>query len=199
MSTPMRVISEAIHAGSGPSPLRGSHAERPATTEGGTDGDHESRTSAWGCATAVDVLVFILLVVVIVKAGEPPLSISRFLGARGNKPRQRRSCRRRMWYKSRPMVRRGTSVMLLLLLAMPLLATVAFASDCLELCGDDTKDASCPPVCSLCNSCTRAQAAIVQHAVTTLRRVTTEDAVSRELAAADSAVADEILHIPLLG
>ena len=99
----------------------------------------------------------------------------------------------------RPMSRRGLTVTLLVLIAVQLLGSMAFASVCLEPCPDDTEETSCPPVCALCTSCTHAQTAIVQHAGSGLPLVSTHRFVPQPPTSPASHLAADIFHVPLLG
>jgi len=104
-----------------------------------------------------------------------------------------------MWYKTRPVIRRGLSVTLLALFALQLVGTMAFASVCLEPCPDDTEEASCPPICAICTSCTHAQTAIVQHSSSGEPLMATNRFVPLPLVSTSSQLADDIFHVPLLG
>jgi hypothetical protein len=97
------------------------------------------------------------------------------------------------------MLRRGFSTTLLLLLAIQLLGTVAFAAVCLEPCPDDTDDNSCPPVCSLCTTCTHAQQAIMQATGTAVPLLTMPHVSASRRLAKPSGLSADIFHIPLLG
>jgi hypothetical protein len=97
------------------------------------------------------------------------------------------------------MRRRGLSVTLLVLIAVQLLGSMAFASVCLEPCPDDTQGTSCPPVCALCTSCTHAQTAIVQHTASGLPLMSTHRFVPQTPTSPCSQVATDIFHVPLLG
>jgi len=102
-----------------------------------------------------------------------------------------------MWYKSRPMLRRGLSLTLLALLAVQLLGAVAFASVCLEPCPDETNSSSCPPICAACTTCTHSRPAIVQSQSDGAAFTTTPHLFPQEVAAATSAAAADIFHVPL--
>ena len=104
-----------------------------------------------------------------------------------------------MWYKARPMLRRGLSVTLLVIVAVQLLGSVAFASVCLEPCPDDTGDASCPPICAVCTSCTHAQQAIVQNAGSGAPLMTTQHVIPPHPLGTSSQLPADIFHVPLLG
>lgn len=104
-----------------------------------------------------------------------------------------------MWYNRRPMLRRNVSVALLAMIAVQLLAGVAFASVCVEPCPDDTDETSCPPVCALCTSCTHAQTWIVQHAASETPLTTTHRFVAQPPTSPSSQLAADIFHVPLLG
>lgn len=97
------------------------------------------------------------------------------------------------------MRRRGLSVTLLVVLAVQLLGSMAFASVCLEPCPDDTEETSCPPVCALCTSCTHAQTAIVQHASGGMPLMSTHRFVPQRPASPSSQLAADIFHVPLPG
>lgn len=104
-----------------------------------------------------------------------------------------------MWYNLPRMARRGAVLALLLILVAQFTAPVAFSSVCLEPCPDDTEGSNCPPVCSLCTSCTHAQQAIVDSAVVTAPAPRTLQAYAAQLLAAPSHLADDVFHVPLLG
>lgn len=104
-----------------------------------------------------------------------------------------------MWYKSRRMTRRNVVVMLLLLIAVQLLGTMAFASECQEPCPDDTETSSCPPVCALCTSCTHAQTGVVRQAVASVPGLTVQHLSAQNHSFTPSRVAADIFHVPLLG
>lgn len=105
----------------------------------------------------------------------------------------------RMWYKSRRMTRRNVVVMLLILVAVQLLGTMAFASECQEPCPDDTETSSCPPVCALCTSCTHAQTGIVQQAVASVPGLNNHRLLAWDHSPVPSHRAADIFHVPLLG
>jgi hypothetical protein len=104
-----------------------------------------------------------------------------------------------MWYKFWTMSRRGLSVTLLVLIAVQLLGSMALTSVCLEPCPDDTENTSCPPVCALCTSCTHAQTAIVQHAVSGVPLMSLHRFVPQPPASSSSQLAADIFHVPLPG
>jgi hypothetical protein len=104
-----------------------------------------------------------------------------------------------MWYNPRPAMRRKVSMTILVLMAVQLLGSMAFASVCLEPCPDDTEDTSCPPVCALCTSCTHAQTAIMQHAASGLPLESIHRFVPQPPAWPSSQLAADIFHVPLLG
>jgi hypothetical protein len=104
-----------------------------------------------------------------------------------------------VWYNSRPMLRRGLSVTLLVLIAVQLLGSMAFASVCLEPCPDDTEETSCPPVCALCTSCTHSQTAIVPYGASETPLTSTHRFVAQPPTSPTSQLAAEIFHVPLLG
>ena len=97
------------------------------------------------------------------------------------------------------MRRRGLLVTLLVIIAVQLLGSMTFASVCPEPCPDDTDGASCPPVCAVCTSCTHAQTAIVQHAVSGTLLTSTHQFLPQEPASTSSQRADDIFHVPLPG
>jgi len=102
-----------------------------------------------------------------------------------------------LWYNSRPMSRRSLSFTLLVLIAVQLLGGMVFASACPEPCPDDTEETSCPPVCTVCTSCTHAQTAIVQHASAGMPLIGTRPFVAQEPASTSFPFADDIFHVPL--
>ena len=104
-----------------------------------------------------------------------------------------------MWYNSRLMHRRGLSVTLLVILALQLLGSMAFASVCPEPCPDDTESSSCPPVCALCTSCTHAQTGIVQHSASGMPLMSTHRFMPQQPTSTSAPLADDIFHVPLLG
>ena len=104
-----------------------------------------------------------------------------------------------MRYHSSLNVRRILSVTLLAIIAVPLLGGMAFASICLEPCADDTEKTSCPPVCSLCPSCTHAHTGIVRNAVGSAPFTSGGGLVPQQPATASSQLAAEIFHVPLFG
>jgi hypothetical protein len=105
----------------------------------------------------------------------------------------------RMWYKLRPMPRRKVSVTLLAILAVQMLGGMVFASVCLEPCPDDTEETTCPPVCTLCTSCTHAQTAIVQDSSAGTPLLSAGRFLPQHLAAISSHLTDDIFHVPLPG
>jgi len=104
-----------------------------------------------------------------------------------------------MWYNSLPMFRRTLSVMLLIILAAPLLGSMAFATVCLEPCPDDTEGTSCPPVCALCTSCTHSQQAIVQHSASAAPLTMAQQLVPQPPLSTSSQLTADIFHVPLFG
>jgi hypothetical protein len=104
-----------------------------------------------------------------------------------------------MWYKSRPMLRRNLAVALLLIVAVQFLGSMAFAATCLEPCPDDTDGASCPPVCTLCTTCTHAQQATMSDSASAGPIEIAQRLVHRALPSIASPVANDIFHIPLPG
>ena len=110
-----------------------------------------------------------------------------------------RSYRLPMWYNLSRMARRGVVLALLVIIAAQLTATVAFASVCFEPCPDDTEGATCPPVCSLCTSCTHAQQAIVRSDATAAPTLTAPHPHAPHVLSGPLHLADDIFHVPLLG
>jgi len=104
-----------------------------------------------------------------------------------------------MWYKPQPMVRRGLCATLLVIMAVQLLGGLALASVCSEPCPDDGPGTSCPPICTLCTSCTHAQTAIVQRAVASEPLTVVQDFVSQQRICVSSQLTDDIFHVPLPG
>ena len=104
-----------------------------------------------------------------------------------------------LWYKTRPMARRGLSATLLMIVAVQLLGGMAFASNCEEPCRDEAPGADCPPICALCTSCTHAQPAIVQPAAAGVPLMSAQHFVPQQRAAISSPRADDIFHVPLPG
>jgi hypothetical protein len=104
-----------------------------------------------------------------------------------------------MWYNSRPMLRRGLTVTLLAIIAVQLLGTMAFASVCFEPCPDDGDGQTCPPVCTLCTSCTRAQQAILDSTVIGAPEGSAQSVLPFQLSASPTTGEDDIFHVPLLG
>ena len=103
----------------------------------------------------------------------------------------------RVWYKSQSLLRRVLSVTLLIVIAIPLIGAVAFASVCLEPCPDDTDDTSCPPVCVACTTCTHAQQAIMQTMAVTAPYEIVRQAAQAQPGGTPSHPADDIFHVPL--
>lgn len=97
------------------------------------------------------------------------------------------------------MFRRSLSVTLLLVLAVQLFGVVAFASVCVEPCPDDTAETSCPPVCTLCTTCTHAQQAVVQRGVGVARMMGAQERFASPALSVDSLFAADIFHVPLCG
>lgn len=104
-----------------------------------------------------------------------------------------------MWYNARRMSRRRLSLALVAILAVQLLGGVALAAVGVEPCPDDSEDASCPPICALCTTCTHAQQAIVRHAASATPRVAAERYLPDAPQAAPSQLAADIFHVPLPG
>ena len=94
---------------------------------------------------------------------------------------------------------RGLTAILLVVLAVQLLGTMAFASICPDPCPDDAEDTSCPPVCTLCTGCTHAQTAIVQHAASGVPLMSPQAFVAQQAASTSSKLAADIFHVPLAG
>jgi len=97
------------------------------------------------------------------------------------------------------MTRRTLAAALLLLVACQLAGALAFAAACPEPCPDDIDGSSCPPVCSLCTSCTHARTAIVRVDAMSLALLPATRLFAEPGAIASSPIAAEIFHIPLLG
>ena len=110
-----------------------------------------------------------------------------------------RSYRLPMWYNLPRMSRRSVVLALLVIIAAQLTATVTFASVCFEPCPDDTEGTTCPPVCSLCSSCTHAQQAIVRSDATAAPTVTAPNPYAPQVLSGLLHLADDIFHVPLLG
>jgi hypothetical protein len=104
-----------------------------------------------------------------------------------------------MWYKARPMARRGLSATLLVVLAVQLLGVPAFAPVCPEPCADDAPGTGCPPICALCTSCTHTQPAIVQRPAAGAPLTSTRRFVTQQRPAISSQLTNDIFHVPLLG
>ena len=96
-------------------------------------------------------------------------------------------------------MRRTISVTLLAVLAVQFVGGMVFASVCLEPCPDDTETTSCPPVCSLCTSCTHAQTGIVRSAVSSSPAPSGHRLVPQQPASTPSQLAADVFHVPLLG
>ena len=96
-----------------------------------------------------------------------------------------------------PMFRPGVSFALLAVIALQLLGSMAFA--CVEPCPDDTEQTSCPPVCTLCTSCTHAQTAIVQHSIAGTPLPLARPFAPHSSVPPSFALADDIFHVPLRG
>jgi len=104
-----------------------------------------------------------------------------------------------MWYKARPMARRGLSATLLVILAMHLLGGLAFTSVCPAPCPDDARGTGCPPICALCTTCTHTHPAIVQRPVAGAPLISTRHFLPQQRLSISSQLADDIFHVPLLG
>jgi hypothetical protein len=102
-----------------------------------------------------------------------------------------------MWYNPARMARRTVVTTLLVLMALQLVGGMLFASVCFEPCPDDGDDRSCPPVCSLCTSCTHAQQAVVQAATTRFAVAAEPHHFPLQAAPAPSQRAADIFHVPL--
>jgi hypothetical protein len=94
---------------------------------------------------------------------------------------------------------RKRSLVVFAMIALQLLGGLAFASACLEPCPDDPDEASCPPACALCISCTHAPTAIVEHSPHVLPFVATAQYVPTPASSPDSQLAADIFHVPLAG
>ena len=88
---------------------------------------------------------------------------------------------------------------MLLLVAVQLLGTMAFASECQEPCPDDTETSSCPPVCALCTSCTHAQTGLVQPTVAVVPGLTAQHLSAHDHSFIPSHGTADIFHVPLIG
>lgn len=88
---------------------------------------------------------------------------------------------------------------LLALIALQLLGGIAFASECFEPCPDDTEETSCPPVCTLCTSCTHGQMGILEHGPASSPRVAEHPFAIPPSPSMSSSLADDIFHVPLRG
>lgn len=97
------------------------------------------------------------------------------------------------------MLRRSVTGTLLVILAVQLIGGVAFAPVCFEPCPDDTGGQTCPPVCTLCTSCTRAQQAIVDATAGAGPAVAAGSILSFQPAASPATRGDDIFHVPLPG
>ena len=97
------------------------------------------------------------------------------------------------------MPRRGLSLTLLAILAVQIIGGLAFASVCLEPCPDDGDGQTCPPVCSLCTSCSRAQQAIVGAMVPGAPEAVSQHVLLFQFTALPTTRGDDIFHVPLRG
>jgi len=97
------------------------------------------------------------------------------------------------------MPRRALSLTLLILVAVQLLGAVAFASVCLEPCPDDTGEGNCPPVCSLCTTCTHARQAILHSGTDDVAVIRERHVFPPQVFSASSLLASDIFHVPLFG
>jgi len=79
------------------------------------------------------------------------------------------------------------------------LAGLVLVSACIEPCPDDGAGKTCPPICSLCMTCTHAQRAIVQLETTAVFLATSPHVRPLEAARELSNLAVDIFHVPLLG
>ena len=96
------------------------------------------------------------------------------------------------------MYRRGFSVTLLILIAVQLAGAVAFASVCFEPCpGEGDEEQDCPPVCTLCTTCTRAPQAILDATVMGTPDGVAQHVLPPQLPASPPARGDDIFHVPL--
>lgn len=105
----------------------------------------------------------------------------------------------RMWYNRVEMARHGVIATLLVIIAVQLLGGILFATVCVEPCPDDGPGRTCPPVCSLCMSCTHAQQAIVRNTMTPATIVATPRVFGVRPVPAPSQPTADIFHVPLLG
>lgn len=97
------------------------------------------------------------------------------------------------------MFRRRLSLAILAILAVQLLGGIVLASDCAEPCPDDTEEASCPPVCAFCTTCTHSQSAIVRQGASGTPQVVIERHLAEAAVATSSQLAADIFHVPLPG
>jgi hypothetical protein len=104
-----------------------------------------------------------------------------------------------MWYKEPRMTRRGTVAALLAIIVVQLVCGMAFATVCTESCPDDGPGSSCPPVCSLCTSCTHAQQAVVRNTVTPVALAVTAHVFHVTAIPVPSLLSRDIFHVPLPG
>ena len=94
---------------------------------------------------------------------------------------------------------RALVLTLLAVIAVQLLGGMVFATECLEPCPDDTEETSCPPVCTLCTTCTHAQTAVVQNASSGMPLLAAHRFVPQQLSTIAWSLTDDIFHVPLLG
>ena len=97
------------------------------------------------------------------------------------------------------MSRRSLSLTLLAILAVQMFAGVVMASVCLEPCPDDAGETSCPPVCTLCTSCTHSKSAIVRDPASGAPLIVGERYLPVSAATTTSPRASDIFHVPLQG
>ena len=102
-----------------------------------------------------------------------------------------------MWYKARPVLRRGLLLTLLALIAVQLLGGVALASVCDETCPDDADESSCPPICATCATCPHSRHAIVQTRVDVAPSPTALPPLVSSTQPPSSPLAADIFHVPL--
>jgi hypothetical protein len=97
------------------------------------------------------------------------------------------------------MRRHGVCVLLLAMFVVQLLGGTVFPYGCPEPCPDDTEESSCPPVCTVCTSCTHAQSGIVLRASAGVAFRSAERVVARHVASSTLQLTDDIFHVPLRG
>lgn len=104
-----------------------------------------------------------------------------------------------MWYNSALMGRGTVAATLLIVIAAQFLTGVMFASVCLEPCPDDGEGQTCPPVCSLCSTCTHGQQAIVSSGGSGTSLLTAPHVGLTPSLAGPSKLPADIFHVPLFG